>query len=92
MDGLSDNEADNPPTEPKFEPYKGKYLKHGTDCVTMINDHLYEGQVLPTRERETNRKKHLRYHAGGVRGKAQGVDCGDEKGNCRNQGERESDK
>ena len=47
MDGLSDNEADNPPTEPKFEPYKGKYLKHGTDCVTVINDHLYEGRFSP---------------------------------------------
>ena len=31
----------------------------------------------------------LRHHAGGVRGKAQGADCRDEKRNCGNQGGRE---
>ena len=36
------------PTEPKFEPYKGKIRKSGTGCVTMINDHLYEGRFTPT--------------------------------------------
>ena len=36
------------PTEPKFEPYKGKIRKPGTGCVTMINDHLYEGRFTPT--------------------------------------------
>ena len=35
------------PTEPKFEPYKGKIRKSGTGCVTMINDHLYEGRFSP---------------------------------------------
>ena len=35
------------PTEPKFEPYKGKIRKPGTGCVTMINDHLYEGRFSP---------------------------------------------
>ena len=40
-------EADNQPTEPKFEPYKGKIRKPGTGCVTMINDHLYEGRFSP---------------------------------------------
>lgn len=35
------------PTEPNFEPYKGKYRKPGTGCVTMINDHLYEGRFTP---------------------------------------------
>ena len=35
------------PTEPKFEPYKGKIRKSGTGCVTMINDHLYEGRFTP---------------------------------------------
>ena len=35
------------PTEPKFEPYKGKIRKPGTGCVTMINDHLYEGRFTP---------------------------------------------
>ena len=34
-------------TEPKFEPYKGKIRKPGTGCVTMINDHLYEGRFTP---------------------------------------------
>lgn len=41
------------------------------------------------RKRETNRQEYLRYHTGGVRGKAQGADCGDEKGDCGNQGGRE---
>ena len=35
------------PTEAKFEPYKGKIRKPGTGCVTMINDHLYEGRFTP---------------------------------------------
>ncbi len=34
-------------TEPKFESYKGKIRKPGTGCVTMINDHLYEGRFTP---------------------------------------------
>ena len=34
--------------EKKFEPYKGKIRKSGTGCVTMINDHLYEGRFTPT--------------------------------------------
>ena len=34
-------------TEAKFEPYKGKIRKPGTGCVTMINDHLYEGRFTP---------------------------------------------
>ncbi len=33
---------------PDFEPYKPKYRKSGTGCVTMINDHLYEGRYTPT--------------------------------------------
>ena len=33
--------------KPKFEPYKGKIRKSGTGCVTMINDHLYEGRFTP---------------------------------------------
>ena len=46
-DKASDSEATDQPTEPKFEPYKGKIRKHGTGCVTMINDHLYEGRFSP---------------------------------------------
>ncbi|MGN0545254.1 MAG: hypothetical protein ACI4I0_06805, partial [Acutalibacteraceae bacterium] len=31
-------------TDPvEFTPYKPKIRKPGTGCVTMINDHLYEG-------------------------------------------------
>ena len=37
----------NATVEPKFEPYKGKIRKPGTGCVTMINDHLYEGRFSP---------------------------------------------
>ena len=35
-------------TPPNFEPYKPKCRKSGTGCVTMINDHLYEGRYTPT--------------------------------------------
>ncbi len=35
-------------TPPDFEPYKPKCRKSGTGCVTMINDHLYEGRFTPT--------------------------------------------
>ena len=45
--GKSSSEATDHPTEPKFEPYKGKIRKPGTGCVTMINDHLYEGRFSP---------------------------------------------
>ena len=33
--------------EKEFKPYKGKIRKSGTGCVTMINDHLYEGRFTP---------------------------------------------
>ena len=32
---------------PDFEPYKPKCRKSGTGCVTMINDHLFEGRYSP---------------------------------------------
>ena len=35
------------PTEPKFEPYKGKIRKSGTGCIYQINDHLWEGSFYP---------------------------------------------
>ncbi|MCM1062829.1 MAG: site-specific integrase, partial [Eubacterium sp.] len=35
-------------TPPEFEPYKPKIRKSGTGCVTMINDHLFEGRYTPT--------------------------------------------
>ncbi len=35
-------------TQPEIEPYKPKVRKSGTGCVTMINDHLYEGRYTPT--------------------------------------------
>ena len=34
-------------TQLDFEPYKPKVRKSGTGCVTMINDHLYEGRYSP---------------------------------------------
>lgn len=34
-------------TPPDFEPYKPKCRKPGTGCVTIINDHLYEGRYSP---------------------------------------------
>lgn len=37
------SDADRTP----FEPYKPKIRKSGTGCVTMINDHLYEGRYSP---------------------------------------------
>ena len=46
-DKASDSEATDQLAEPKFEPYKGKIRKPGTGCVTMINDHLYEGRFSP---------------------------------------------
>ena len=46
-DKASESEATDQPTEPKFEPYKGKIRKPGTGCVTVINDHLYEGRFSP---------------------------------------------
>ncbi len=35
-------------THPEIEPYKPKIRKSGTGCVTMINNHLYEGRYTPT--------------------------------------------
>ena len=34
-------------TQRQVEPYKPKRRKSGTGCVTMINDHLYEGRYSP---------------------------------------------
>jgi hypothetical protein len=34
-------------TETVFEPYSPKIRKSGTGCMTMINDHLYEGRFTP---------------------------------------------
>ena len=34
-------------TQPQVEPYRPKKRKSGTGCVTMINDHLYEGRYSP---------------------------------------------
>ena len=41
-----DERKDTVPVE--FTPYKPKTRKQGTGCVTMINDHLYEGRYTPT--------------------------------------------
>lgn len=39
--------VEKPVDDNKFEPYRGKYRKPGTECVTIINDHLYEGRFSP---------------------------------------------
>lgn len=46
-DGQTPDRAPETPIRAKFEPYKGKIRKSGTGCVTMINDHLYEGRFSP---------------------------------------------
>ena len=43
----SDEPSQENATEAVFEPYKPKIRKSGTGCVTMINDHLYEGRFTP---------------------------------------------
>ena len=54
---ISGTDARMPTAEPsarkdtapvEFTPYKPKIRKPGTGCVTMINDHLYEGRYTPT--------------------------------------------
>ena len=45
---VSDEPITENATEAVFEPYKPKIRKSGTGCVTMINDHLYEGRFTPT--------------------------------------------
>ena len=44
---VSDEPITENATETVFEPYKPKIRKSGTGCVTMINDHLYEGRFTP---------------------------------------------
>ena len=44
---VSDEPSPKNATETVFEPYKPKIRKSGTGCVTMINDHLYEGRFTP---------------------------------------------
>ena len=44
---VCDDPNDENATEAVFEPYKPKIRKSGTGCVTMINDHLYEGRFTP---------------------------------------------
>ena len=43
----SDEPSQENATEAVFGPYKPKIRKSGTGCVTMINDHLYEGRFTP---------------------------------------------
>ena len=50
VEGERKASADEPhqnATEAKFEPYKGKIRKPGTGCISMINEHLYEGRYSP---------------------------------------------
>ena len=54
---IGGTDAQMPTTQPttrkdtapiKFTPYTPKIRKPGTGCLTMINDHLYEGRYTPT--------------------------------------------
>lgn len=43
----SADESQEEATQAKFEPYTGKIRKPGTGCISMINEHLYEGRYSP---------------------------------------------
>ena len=47
----------NAPAIVDFQPYMGKVRKHGTGCISQINDHLFEGRYSPT---WIDGKKHAR--------------------------------
>ena len=52
MPTITESKASSEPSrdiaiETVFELYKPKIRKSGTGCVTMINDHLYEGRFTP---------------------------------------------
>ena len=64
---------DTSPVE--FTPYKPKIRKPGTGCVTMINDHLYEGRYHNQCLRQAGKPQYLRENARGMRRKAGGNDC-----------------
>ena len=42
------DQAVKTPQKAKFEPKQPKIRRPETGCVTMINDHLYEGRYTPT--------------------------------------------
>ena len=41
------DESEKNATGAKFDPYTGKIRKPGTGCISMINEHLYEGRYSP---------------------------------------------
>ncbi len=47
-DRKTPDQAPETPVRAKFEPKQPKIRCPGTGCVTMINDHLYEGRYTPT--------------------------------------------
>ena len=47
-DGQTPDRVPETPVRAKFEPKQPKIRRPGTGCVTMINDHLYEGRYTPT--------------------------------------------
>ena len=57
QDGGLPTQTDETRQRAAFEPYKGKYRKSGTGCVTQINDHLWEGKYSP---KWPDGKKHSR--------------------------------
>ncbi len=58
---------DTAPVE--FTPYKPKNTKSRTGCVTMINDHLYEGRYTDQRLRQAGKPQYLRENARKMRRK-----------------------
>ena len=47
-DVITAENADEEPIPFEYEPYKGKYRKPGTGCISQINEHLFEGRYSPT--------------------------------------------
>ena len=64
-----------------FRPVQRKTRKPGAGCISQINDHLFEGALLPhLAGRRKALQMRLRPHPGGVRSKAEGADPADERG------------
>ena len=66
------------PSMTDFKPYVGRKRRSGTDCVTEINDHLFEGSYSPKWPAGKKYARNVYAHPRGVRGEAEGADCGDE--------------
>ena len=68
-------------TEAVFELYKNKIIKRGTDCVMMINDHLYDGRFHSESGWQTHIRERICKDTRGMRGKARRTDKNNENQN-----------